>query len=349
MIVKNYRFAWRTLRSGDIGIAESYLRGEWETPDLTRFLYLFCVNRDMMEQVLGGNRVVRWLQVLRHWLNRNTRRQARRNIHAHYDLGNEFYSAWLDPTMTYSSALFDTGSNDLTAAQLRKYQSLAQAIDLRRDQSLLEIGCGWGGFAEFAAKSYDAKVVGLTISREQHDFARKRMFQAGVAEKVEIRLQDYRDERGRYDRIASIEMLEAVGEQFWPAYFNQLRERLLSSGVAGIQTITIKESLFDNYRREIDFVRRYVFPGGMLPTPSMLKSLGEKFGVPFKAEVIFGEDYARTLSEWRGRFRAAWPQITPLGFDERFRRLWEYYLAYCEAGFLSRNIDVRQMVFARGG
>jgi cyclopropane-fatty-acyl-phospholipid synthase len=347
MQVKDYRFAWRTVRSGDIGVAEAYLRGEWDTPDLTQFLYLFCVNRDMMESVLG-NKFVRWLQVLRHWLNRNTRRQARRNIHAHYDLGNAFYSAWLDPTMTYSSAMFDAGSNDLASAQLRKYQSLAQQIELKRGERVLEIGCGWGGFAEFAAKNYDASVVGLTISREQHDYAKKRMFDAGLADKVEIRMQDYRDERGRYDRIASIEMLEAVGERYWPAYFAQLRDRLLPGGAAGIQTITIQERFFDNYKREIDFIRRYVFPGGMLPTPSTLKSLGEKFGVPLKAEKIFGEDYARTLSEWRGRFRDAWPQLTPLGFDERFRRLWEYYLAYCEAGFRSRNIDVRQMVFARG-
>ena len=348
MVVKDYRFAWRAMRSGDIGVAEAYLRGEWDTPDLTQFLYLFCVNREMMEAVLGGNRAVRWLQVLRHWLNSNTRRQARKNIHAHYDLGNAFYSAWLDPSMTYSSAIFDAGSDDLAAAQLRKYQSLAQQIDLQTGQRVLEIGCGWGGFAEFAAKTYDANVVGLTISREQHDYARRRIFEAGLASKVDIKMQDYRDERGRYDRIASIEMLEAVGEQFWPAYFQQLRDRLVPNGVAGIQTITIQERFFDNYRREIDFIRRYVFPGGMLPTPSTLKSLGERFGVPLRAEKVFGEDYARTLAGWRERFYAAWPQLTPLGFDERFRRLWEYYLAYCEAGFLSRNIDVRQMAFARG-
>jgi cyclopropane-fatty-acyl-phospholipid synthase len=298
--------------------------------------------------VLGGNAFVRWLQVLRHWLNRNTRRQARKNIHAHYDLGNDFYSAWLDPSMTYSSALFDSGSNDLTSAQVRKYQSLAQEIELKSGEHVLEIGCGWGGFAEYAAKNYDARVVGLTISREQHDYAKRRIFDAGLADKVDIRMQDYRDERGQYDRIASIEMLEAVGERYWPAYFAQLRDRLRPGGAAGIQTITIQERFFDNYKREIDFIRRYVFPGGMLPTPETLKSLGEKFGVPLRAEKIFGEDYARTLSEWRGRFRTAWPQITTLGFDERFRRLWEYYLAYCEAGFRSRNIDVRQMVFTRG-
>jgi cyclopropane-fatty-acyl-phospholipid synthase len=346
MVVHDYRFAWRLLHGGDIGIAESYLRGEWETPDLTRFLYLFCVNQDMLQSVLA-HPMVRWLQTFRHWLNRNTRRQARKNIHAHYDLGNDFYAAWLDPTMTYSSALFDQGSNDLSAAQLRKYQSLVQQIDLKPTHRVLEIGCGWGGFAEYAAKTVGANVVGLTISREQFDYAKRRMFEAGLAEKVEIKLQDYRDERGCYDRIASIEMLEAVGEQFWPDYFRQLRDRLTPGGLAGIQTITIQDRLFQHYRREMDFIRRYVFPGGMLPTPSTLKELGQGFGLPLANEKVFGHDYARTLATWRERFRAAWPTLTPFGFDERFRRLWEYYLSYCEAGFLSGNIDVRQMVFAK--
>ena len=276
------------------------------------------------------------------------KRQARRNIYAHYDLGNAFYSAWLDPSMTYSSALFDDGTNDLTAAQLNKYQSLAEQSICSRARSLLEIGCGWGGFAEFAAKTYDAKVVGLTISQEQHDFAQERMFDAGLADKVEIRLQDYRDERGRYDRIASIEMIEAVGEQFWPNYFPQLRDRLLPGGLAGIQAITIQDRLFENYRREIDFIRRYVFPGGMLPSPPTLKSLGENFGVP-----VIRERFSAKIMPGRSRSGAAIsarPGPTDAaGFDERFRRLWEYYLAYCEAGFLSGNIDVRQMVFAKSG
>ena len=346
MVVKDLGFAWRVIRGGDIGVAEAYLRGEWDTPDLTQFLYLFCVNHDMMEKALGGNPVVRWIHVARHWLNRNTRNQARRNIHAHYDLGNHFYSAWLDKTMTYSAALFDRG-HDLADAQTRKYQSLAERIALCPGQSVLEIGCGWGGFAEFAAKNFDAHVVGLTISREQHDYARKRIFEAGLAERVDIRLQDYRDERGAYDRIASIEMIEAVGEKYWPVYFGQLRDRLVAGGIAGIQAITIQDRFYAGYKREIDFIRRYVFPGGMLPSPTMLKSLGQNFGIPLIGEKVFGEDYARTLAVWRERFRAAWPALAPQGFDERFRRLWEYYLAYCEAGFLSGNIDVRQMVFAK--
>jgi cyclopropane-fatty-acyl-phospholipid synthase len=347
MRVYNYGFASRLLRSGDIGIAEAYLRGEWDTPDLTQFLYLFCVNQDWMQTMLTGKPLVRTVQTIRHWFNRNTRRQARRNIYRHYDIGNAFYSAWLDPGMTYSSALFEDGTVDLTAAQNNKYHRLAEAIDLRPGQKLLEIGCGWGGFAEYAAKTFGAKVVGLTISKEQRDFAQARIQAAGLNEHVEIRLQDYRDERDQYDRIASIEMIEAVGEQFWPRYFSQLRDRLLPGGLAGIQAITIQDSLFQTYRREVDFIQRYVFPGGMLPSPEILKSLGERFGVPVIRERIFGQDYAKTLATWRNNFRAAWPNLTPLGFDDRFRRLWEYYLAYCEAGFLSGNIDVRQVVFAK--
>jgi cyclopropane-fatty-acyl-phospholipid synthase len=347
MTLRSYAFAPRLINGGDIGIAEAYLNGEWDTPDLTQFLYVFCVNHDLIQTMLGDKPLVRFLQIVRHWFNRNTRRQARHNIHAHYDIGNAFYSAWLDPSMTYSSALFEDGTVDLTAAQHNKYRRLAEAIDLRPGQRLLEIGCGWGGFAEYVARTFGAKVVGLTISREQRDFAQKRIQAAGLSDKVEIRLQDYRDERERYDRIASIEMIEAVGEQFWPDYFSQLRDRLLPGGLAGIQAITIRDSSFQYYRREVDFIQRYVFPGGMLPSPQILKSLGERFGVPVIRERIFGQDYARTLATWRDNFRSAWPNLTPLGFDERFRRLWEYYLAYCEAGFLSGNIDVRQVVFAK--
>lgn len=347
MTIYNYGFAWRLARGGDIGIAEAYLRQEWDTPNLTQFLYIFCVNHDLIQTMLGNNPLARFVQLVRHWFNRNTKRQARKNIYAHYDIGNSFYSAWLDSSMTYSSALFEDGTSDLTAAQHNKYRRLAEAINLQPGQRVLEIGCGWGGFAEYVAKNYDAKVVGLTISTEQRDFAQKRMQAAGLNDKVEIRFQDYRDERGQYDRIASIEMIEAVGEQFWPQYFTQLRDRLAPGGFAGIQAITIQDKFFNAYRREVDFIQRYVFPGGMLPSPQVLKSLGEKFGVPVIRERIFGEDYAKTLATWRDNFRAAWPNLMPLGFDERFRRLWEYYLAYCEAGFLSGNIDVRQVVFAK--
>jgi cyclopropane-fatty-acyl-phospholipid synthase len=347
MTVHSYKFAWRLLKGGDIGIAEAYLRKEWDTPDLTQFLYIFCINHDLISPLFEQKGAMRFVQALQHWLKRNTRAQARRNIFAHYDIGNTFYKSWLDSSMTYSSALFEDGANDLTAAQHNKYRRLAEALNLQGDQTVLEIGCGWGGFAEFAAKTYGVKVVGLTISQEQREFAQKRIFDAGLSERVDIRFQDYRDEQGQYDRIASIEMIEAVGEEFWPKYFSQLRDRLLPGGLAGIQAITIRDSMFQTYRREVDFIQRYVFPGGMLPSPAVLKSLGERFGIPVIRERIFGQDYARTLATWRDNFRQAWPNLKPLGFDERFRRLWEYYLSYCEAGFLSGNIDVRQVIFAK--
>ena len=347
MLVRDYGFAGRLLDGGDIGVAEAFLSGEWDTPDLTRFLELFCANRRLVEDELQGRPLVRLLQQFRHWMNRNTKAGSRRNIHAHYDLGNRFYEAWLDGTMTYSSALFTQAGEDLTTAQRRKYAALAETTRIAPDSHVLEIGCGWGGFAEFAATEIGCRVTGLTISRQQFDYARKRMFDLGLNEKVEIKLQDYRDERGLYDRIASIEMFEAVGQEFWPVYFRQLAERLKAGGAAGLQVITIQDRFFETYRREVDFIRRYIFPGGMLPSPGVMRSLGEKVGLALKDERVFGHDYAATLAHWRERFRAAWPSLTPMGFDERFRRMWEYYLAYCEAGFRSGNIDVRQLVYAK--
>jgi cyclopropane-fatty-acyl-phospholipid synthase len=349
MRVHDLSFARRLLHGGDIGFAEAYLRGEWDTPDLTAFLELFCANQSAIAQLLDDRPLVRLWQQFRHWLNRNTKSGSRRNIHAHYDLGNRFYEAWLDGSMTYSAALFAEGERDLAAAQERKYRALAEKTRIGPDHHVLEIGCGWGGFAEYAARTIGCRVTGLTISREQHDYARRRIFQAGLAEKVDIKFMDYRDETGTYDRIASIEMFEAVGERFWPVYFRQLSERLGDGGIAGLQVITIQDRLFETYRREIDFIRRYIFPGGMLPSPGAMKRLGEAAGLALKDERIFGHDYAATLAEWRHRFRAAWPALTPLGFDERFRRMWEYYLAYCEAGFRSGNIDVRQIVYVKGG
>jgi cyclopropane-fatty-acyl-phospholipid synthase len=345
----NYRFGWSLLFGGDTGMAESYIRGDWSTPDLAQLLYLFCLNEQLLQDALAGSRVLQLVRKFGHRRRRNTKARARRNIYAHYDLGNEFFSAWLDPSMTYSSGMFAPGMTDLVEAQQHKYQQLASAIQLQPGERLLEIGCGWGGFAEFAARSCGAKVVALTISKEQHDFARKRIQEAGLADSVDIRLQDYRDERGQYDRIASIEMIEAVGEQFWPKYFAQLHDRLAPGGLAGIQAITIRDDLFDGYRQRVDFVQQHIFPGGMLPSPAALRALGRRFDIPLISERVFGEDYALTIASWRKTFHAEWPRIRSLGFDERFRRLWEYYLCYCEAGFRSANVRVRQLVFARTG
>lgn len=346
--IHNYRFIRRLLAAADMGVAESYMAGEWSSPDVTSFLELFCVNHDVVENKLTRSPLARAFLKVHHWLNANTKRRARKNISAHYDLGNAFYSQWLDSTMTYSSGLFPTGDEDLPAAQNEKYRRLAVNTGIRTGEHVLEIGCGWGGFAEFAAKEIGCKVTGLTISQEQFEFARRRMFEAGLAEKVEIRFQDYRDERGLYDRIASIEMFEAVGEKYWPVYFNTLRERLKPGGAAGVQVITIQDRYFDQYRATPDFIQRYVFPGGMLPCPGALDRISSAAGLSKTSETIFGRDYARTLALWRDRFWASWPSLEPLGFDARFKRLWEYYLHYCEAGFRAGNIDVRQIVYARG-
>jgi cyclopropane-fatty-acyl-phospholipid synthase len=349
LIVHDLGFAKRLATEGDVGLAEAYLRGEWDTPDLTAFIELFALNYPLVETLLPGRPLTRLWQLFRHFLHRNTRLGARRNIHAHYDLGNAFYEAWLDRTMTYSSAVFAPGDNDLASAQTRKYRSIAEATGIKATDHVLEIGCGWGGFAAFAAKEIGCRVTGLTISRKQFDYAWRRIQEAGLQEKVEIKLTDYRDERSVYDAIVSIEMFEAVGEAYWPAFFRQLRDRLKPGGRAGLQVIAIQDEHFANYRRELDFIRRYVFPGGMLPSPAVMRAMADRVSLLLSGETTFGQDYARTLALWRERFRAAWPQIAPLGFDERFRRLWEYYLAYCEAGFRTGHIDVRQMIFAKDG
>jgi cyclopropane-fatty-acyl-phospholipid synthase len=346
IVLKNWRLPGRAFTGGTIGVAESYMDGDWESPDVTSFLELFVVNSEAGEKVAGG---ASWLlttaQRLRHWLNENTRTGAKKNISAHYDLGNAFYRQWLDPSMTYSSALFSAGANDLESAQAAKYRALAKDIGISTGDHVLEIGCGWGGFAEFVAREIGCRVTGLTISREQHDFAAERIAKAGLSDKVEIKLQDYRDENGKYDRIASIEMFEAVGEKYWPVFFGKVKDCLRAGGTAGMQIITINEAAYRLYRKRPDFIQRYVFPGGMLPTPAILKSLGAEQGLSFLRERVFAQDYARTLAEWRLRFWESWEKIVPLGFDDRFKKLWEFYLHYCEAGFRAEYIDVRQVVY----
>ncbi|MFO0994986.1 MAG: cyclopropane-fatty-acyl-phospholipid synthase family protein [Hyphomicrobiales bacterium] len=346
VVLHNWKLPGRAFSGGTIGVAESYVDGDWESPDVTAFLELFVVNQEAGEKVAGGaNWLLNMMQRLRHWLNDNTRRGSKRNITAHYDLGNSFYKEWLDPSMTYSSALYSTGANDLEGAQAAKYRALARDTGIGPNDHVLEIGCGWGGFAEFAAREIGCRVTGLTISQKQHDFARERIAKAGLSDKVDIKLQDYRDERGRYERIASIEMFEAVGEKHWPTFFGKVKECLKAGGTAGMQIITINEGAFPLYRKRPDFIQRYVFPGGMLPTPALLKSLGADQGLAYLRERVFPQDYARTLAEWRERFWGSWERLVPLGFDERFKRLWEFYLHYCEAGFRAEYIDVRQVVY----
>ncbi|MGB3501174.1 MAG: cyclopropane-fatty-acyl-phospholipid synthase family protein [Mesorhizobium sp.] len=346
LVLNNWKLPSRAFSGGTIGVAESYIDGDWESPDVTTFLELFVVNREAGDQLAGGaNWLIMTIQRIRHWFNDNTKAGSRRNISAHYDLGNKFYGEWLDPTMTYSSALFQTGANDLESAQNAKYRALARDTGIGPNDHVLEIGCGWGGFAEFAAREIGCKVTGLTISREQLAFARERIAKAGLSDKVELKFQDYRDETGKYDRIASIEMFEAVGESHWPEFFTKVKDCLKPGGTAGMQIITINEDAFDNYRKNPDFIQRYVFPGGMLPTPQILKSIGAAHGLSLLRERVFAQDYARTLAEWRQRFWASWDRIRPMGFDDRFKKLWEFYLYYCEAGFRAEYIDVRQVIY----
>ncbi|WP_275782464.1 SAM-dependent methyltransferase [Pararhizobium gei] len=342
----NWNLPQRALTGGTIAVAESYMDGDWDSADVGAFLELFLVNAEIGRNFPNGARgLLRLVEKFRHWMNTNTKSGSKRNISAHYDLGNAFYKEWLDPTMTYSSALFSTGANDLQSAQRAKYKALAEAVGIRPDHHVLEIGCGWGGFAEYAAGEIGCKVTGLTISKEQLAFATERMAKAGLSDKVDLKFQDYRDETGRYDRIVSIEMFEAVGEKYWSAYFSQLQRCLKPGGKAGLQIITIKPEAYREYRANPDFIQKYVFPGGMLPTREHLVELGRKVGFSMSGDFGFGLDYARTLAEWRQRFLSVWDRVEPLGFDIRFKRLWEFYLHYCEAGFRARNIDVRQIVY----
>jgi len=342
------RLVRRLLFRGSLGFAEAYMDGDWSSPDLRALKALVAANEHEFTALFDGRPLARFLSRLWHALRPNTRRGARRNIAEHYDLGNAFYALWLDPTMTYSSALFERPGESLEQGQLNKIRRLCREIGLAPGKRVLEIGCGWGGFAEVAAAEFGAHVVGLTLSREQFDYARKRIARAGLAEKVEFRLEDYRDTRGAFDAIASIEMFEAVGERYWPAYFRAVHDRLKPGGLAGLQIITIEDDRFPVYRRSADFIQRYVFPGGMLPCPAALREQARRARLDWIGECWFAESYADTLALWFDRFQAAWPEIArDRQFDTRFKRLWEFYLAYCEIGFRARWTDVGQIMLGR--
>jgi cyclopropane-fatty-acyl-phospholipid synthase len=342
MRLNNWNVCSASLSKGDIGFAESWIAGDWDSDSLPELLSLLVANREVIDRALYGHWWGGALYRLRHLFNRNSRRGSRRNIHAHYDLGNPFYEVWLDPSMTYSSALF-TGdpARTLQDAQTAKYRRILDQLALPAGSRVLEIGCGWGGFAELAARD-GLQVTGLTLSTEQHAWATRRLADAGLADRARFLLQDYRDERGRYDAVVSIEMFEAVGESYWTGYFDTVRRSLVPGGRAVIQTITIDDTLFDRYRKSTDFIQQYIFPGGMLPSPSAFEAGAKRAGLSVGDAFRFGTDYARTLRLWRDAFMAQLPRITAQGFDARFARTWEFYLAYCEAGFDQRSTDVVQ-------
>ena len=346
LIIHDFRFIRRVLAAGDIGFAEGYMAGEWDTPNLADLLSVFAANWNRLQLVTLGSPLTWTINRVRHALRSNSRQGARKNIHAHYDLGNAFYAQWLDPTMTYSSAKYDRKGQPLAQAQTAKYNALAQSMDLQSGHSVLELGCGWGGYAEYAAREIGSRVTAITISQEQYAFAKQRIFEAGLNERAEIRMVDYRDVEGSFDRVASIEMFEAVGERYWPAYFSKIHEVLARGGRAGLQIITIRDEYFDDYRNRADFIQKYIFPGGMLPSEARLRKVTDKAGFTWSNIERFGQDYADTLAEWRKRFDARWNDIRQLGFDERFRKLWRFYLSYCEAGFRTERTNVVQLALS---
>lgn len=337
----------RLVREGDLGFSEAYLDGSWSTPDLQAFLDFIQTDNDELYGGFAGAKLVQMFERLRHLLQSNSKRQAKKNISAHYDLGNDFYRLWLDDTMTYSSALFETGQDSMEKAQEAKYASMVDRMGVNPGDHVLEIGCGWGGFAEYAASQRGLQVTCLTISKEQYDYAVARIEKAGLSDKVTFKLQDYRDEQGQYDGIASIEMFEAVGEKYWPIYFEKVRACLKPGAQATLQIITLTERRFENYRKSVDFIQKYIFPGGMLPSKTALRAEVDRAGLTFEDQFEFGQSYSQTLRRWHDSFNAKWDEIAKLGFDDRFRRMWNFYLAGCAAAFQAENCDVVQVTLGK--
>ncbi len=342
--IHRWRALQRLLVGGTVGFARSFIEGDWTSPELVAFIEVISRNHSTLNWNIRGARWIKWLNRLKHRLQTNTRKGSRKNIQFHYDLGNDFYAPWLDKSMTYSSAIFDTGDNSLEAAQRRKYRKLLHLLNAQPGEHLLEIGCGWGGFAETAASEFGMQVTGITLSREQLKYAKKRIQTAGLAKAVTLKYQDYRDIKEQYDHVVSIEMFEAVGEEYWSTYFSKIHDVLKPGGRAALQIITIDDALFNDYRKDVDFIQTYIFPGGMLASKSVLKNEVAKAGLVWGKAKNYGHDYAKTLKEWRKRFEAVYENgRLPEGFDETFKKIWTYYLAYCEGGFRGGSIDVIQL------
>ena len=349
----NWKVFAAALKSGDIGFAESFIAGDWSTPDLTELLKLFAANRHAMESVIYGTWGGRLLYRIKHLLQHNSRANSRKNIHAHYDLGNDFYRLWLDETMNYSSAWFDGDfSQPMAQAQTAKVRRALHMARVKPGERVLEIGCGWGALAQEATTEFKASVVGVTLSTEQLAFAQARLHNLGVATgagaTADLRLQDYRDIRDApFDAICSIEMVEAVGRAYWPQYFQTVSRLLKPGGRACVQSIVISDDLFERYLKGTDFIQQYIFPGGCLPCPREFRSQAQAAGLVVEDEFAFGLDYAETLRRWRDAFLARQAEASQLGFDARFMRIWEFYLAYCEAAFEAGNIDLVQYTLVK--
>lgn len=346
--LKDWELYRAVLKSGDIGFAESYIDGHWTTSSLTGLIELISHNRQQLESVIYGSWWGNLIYRLKHLLNRNSRTGSKKNIHAHYDIGNEFYKLWLDPSMTYSSAIYsDEQEQSLEEAQQAKYRRILHQLALPENAKVLEIGCGWGGFAEMAIRDAGAHVTGLTLSIEQLQYAQERLRHAGLHAQSDLKIEDYRDANGSYDAIASIEMFEAVGEAYWPGYFECLQRNLKPGGHACVQSIVIADELFERYRKGTDFIQQYIFPGGMLPSIEKFHAMAAGYGMEVLDTHNFGLDYARTLLHWHHAFMEKLAQVKTQGFDDEFLRTWEFYLAYCEAGFRAGSINVTQFTLRK--
>jgi cyclopropane-fatty-acyl-phospholipid synthase len=345
--IHNFGIFERLLREGQLGFCDAYLDGQWSTPDLQAFMDYIHADNDEVFDSFPGQKLVQFYERLRFWMQGNSKGQARKNISYHYDLGNDFYGLWLDKTMTYSSAIFETGQESLEDAQTAKYASMVDQMGVKSGDHVLEIGCGWGGFAEYAAKERGLSVTCLTISKEQIKYAQDRINAAGLQDLVTFKLQDYRDETGVYDGIASIEMFEAVGEKYWPSYFQTVHDRLKPGGQATLQIITVRDDRFEIYRKSVDFIQKYIFPGGMLPSPLVLSKQAQEAGLKVVKSIEFGESYSETLRRWHDTFNDKWDQVLAMGFDDRFRRMWNFYLTSCAATFHYGNCDVTQITISK--
>ena len=329
------------IKSGSVGLAEAYMRNEFETDNLTNLIEITAKNIKLVYK-FAGIFDISMINKLKSIFIKNNKSRSKKNISKHYDLGNDFFSLWLDPSLTYSSAIFEKQKDDLFSAQLNKYKKLTELIKPNVGNKILEIGCGWGGFAEYVGKNYDVKLDCITISKEQFEFSKKRIFENGLNEKVNIFLKDYRDVKDKYDSIASIEMIEAVGQNYLVNYFKSIKKNLSENGRAAIQAITIDDSLFDRYKTKEDFIQKYIFPGGFLPSKRKLYDLSSSNGLEIKKYESYGSHYSNTLKIWRDEFLKKWEEISKHGFDNKFKRMWHFYLSYCEAGFKSKNIDLIQ-------
>ena len=347
LTINNYKFISKILKRKSVGFAESYMDGDFSSSNLTNLLLLAFRNENHFLVNLKSNIFFNIYSKFKHFLNENTKSQSKKNIQYHYDLGNNFYTKWLDRSMTYSSAYFEKENQNLFDAQLNKYHKIAESLNLNENSKVLEIGCGWGGFSSYAAKNFKSKIDAITISKEQYEYASNKIQKEGLGEKVSIKFKDYRDIDTQYSNIASIEMFEAVGKKYWEKYFDIISNSLINSGKAALQIITIDEKRSLNYQNQPDFIQQYIFPGGMLPTKKELLEINNKVGLDFKEIKSFGLSYAKTLSLWNAQFQSSWNDLVKLGFNDRFKRMWEFYLAYCETGFISQSTDVSHFLITK--